>query len=218
MKLDKYTERDKEIIRAVKEMDALRKVSREAPLIPLSKPYQNGWIRYYVLRDDYTRRSDAQVFHTMIGTVGTEIFSRKIDFLDRKGQERHPGLRVIGKREWEVLNWPASHTKYFRYGKWHEKNIWGYSTAGVEGYKMERPFFFIEAVRPHFVTHTKTIYPDIESRMKYLQNKFEKHQLWHRYGKLKGGVRWSYDWATLKKRYMDALSTLEIEKYDPTAS
>jgi hypothetical protein len=78
---------------------------------------------------------------------------------------------------------------------------------------MNRTFFFIEAIKPHFITHTKTLYPDVESRIAYIRNKFEKNRLWERYSNLKGQHKFSSDWRLAKDRYMEALGTKEIERF-----
>lgn len=205
--------KDKSILSYVRELDKLRRVTWNAPLIPLAKPYQNGWTKYFVLRDDYTRRNDAKAHVDILKVIGTECFCRKDNFLDRMGKPYGPGLRIIGKNEWDGLKWPEHYKKYFSYGIHYQRDAYGWN-GKIEGYKFRRDFCFIEAIKPHFITHTRTIYPDVESRIAYINNKFDHEQLWKRYHKLKGHSRHSADWRLAKDRFLEALGTKEIEEYD----
>lgn len=212
MKPNKKEKKDKDILVYSRELDKLHRITREAPLIPLEKPYQNGWTKFFVLRDDYTRRNDAHVFRNILKVVSTEAFCRKMNFLDRRGKPYGPGLRIIGKNEWEMLGWTDQYKKYFHYGLHPYKGVYG--TTGVqEGWKLLREFFFVEAVKPHFVTHLRTHYPEVEARKAYIYNKFERGQLWKRYGNLKGWSRGSSDWRCAKDRYEEVRGTKEIEDY-----
>ncbi len=222
MKPDLKTKKDKNIYALMREWDKLRDITRDAPLVPLEKPYQNGWIKYFVLRDDYTRRADAHVFKAILKEIGTEVFCRKVDFLDHQGQPYGPGLRVVGRNEWEMLGWTPQFKKHFSFG-WHRReNVffglrWAdehFVEGKIQGYRMSKPFFLVEAIKPHFVTHTKTIYPEIETRMAEIKSQFQHKQLWPRYDKLHGR-RWkgSWDYRLAKSEYLETLGTKEIERY-----
>lgn len=213
MQPDVKEKRDKGILAYVRELDKLRVLTWNAPLIKLAKPYQNGWTKYFILRDDYTRRTDAQAHVDILKEIGTECFCRKQEFIDRQGKPYGPGLRIIGRNEWESLGWPEFYKKYFSYGLHYQKQIYGRNNA-VEGYKFSRDFCFIEALKPHFITHTRTIYPDIESRKAEINNLFDREQYWKRYSRLKGQRKGSSDWRLAKDHYMEALGTKEIEEYD----
>jgi hypothetical protein len=217
MKHDSKLKEDKLILALVRELDKLRKLTWNAPIIPLAKPYQNGWTKFYVLRDDYTRRSDAMVFIRILKEIGTECFCRKTDFIDRNGRVISPGLRVIGKDEWDKIGWPDHYKKHFRYG-FHRQYGYGWSWnrgSLVEGWAMTRPFFFIEAIKPHFVTHTRTIYPDVESRKAEIDNLFTHKQYWRRYSHMKGqSQNTEKDYTQRRVDFMRALGTEDIVQYD----
>ncbi len=212
---DKKEKKDKSIIAYVRELDKLHKITREAPVVPLAEPYQNGWTKYLVLRDDYTRRDDAHVFQNIIKTIGEEVFCRKMNFLDRNGKEYGPLLRIVGKNEWEMLGWTAQYKKHFEYGIHRRTRYFGMTWSDtMEGWKMVKPYFLVEAIKPHFITHTKTIYPEVEARIAFIKKKFERNQLWRRFDHIKGRKRISRDYFMMKSLYLEALGTKEIEKYD----
>ncbi len=215
MRPDSKLKKDKDILAYVRELDKLNKITRDAPLVKLEKPYQNGWTKYLVLRDDYTRRADAHIYIEILKEIGEECFCRKMDFKNYNGQEYGPQLRIVGKNEWEALGWTPQHRKHFEFGRFRRDRYFGMTWGGnIEGYRMIKPFFLEEAIKPHFITHVKTIFPEVESRISFIRNKFKNNQLWNRYDYLKGRKRQSRDWVMAKSVYMEALGTLEIEKYD----
>ena len=216
MRPDLKKQKDKSILAYVRELDKLNKVSRDAPCIPLAKPYQNGWTKYLVLRDDYTRRDDAHIFREILAEIGGEVFCRKMDFIDRQGNEYGPTLRTIGKSEWEKLGWTAQHRKHFQFGRFRTDGYFGMGWSNViEGYRMVKPYFLVEKIKPHFITHTRILYPDVESRKTEIRNLFERRLYWERYSKLKGH-RWNHydDRCSAKENFVRALGTKEIEEYD----
>ncbi len=114
-----------------------------------------------------------------------------------------------------MLGWTAQHKKHFYYGIHERPSSYGYySRVKITGYKMDRPFFFIENIKPHIVTHIKTHYPEVQQRLAELHNKFTNEQLWPKYYKMKGGRHFSQDWALAKARYLETVGTQEIEEYD----
>lgn len=214
---NKREEKDKEIRALVREMDELHDVIWNAPIVKLDKPYQNGWVKCHVVRDDFTRRNDAEVFHRILKKVGGSAFSRREDFKGRDGKEYGPSLYIIGENEWKTLGWPDYYAKHFHFG-WHRI----YSYDGFEygghlrkGYAVLRPFCFDTVVKPHFITHVRKVIPEAESRLQEIRNQFENNQYWRRYFKIKGkSGNYSADYELARQRYLDALGTKEIEHYD----
>jgi len=46
---------DKRLIRLSKTREELQEQKRNLPIVPLEHPYQRGWKRFFVLRDDMKR-------------------------------------------------------------------------------------------------------------------------------------------------------------------
>ena len=215
MKVDLKVKEDKKALALERELNKLLELSWKAPIIPLEKPYQNGWIKFYVLRDDYTRRTDTNVYLRILKEVGIERFSRNKNFLDKNGRPLTPGLKIIGKNEWDKLGWPEHYKKYFYYGLHPVETRWG--TGGTrEGYKLTHTFYLVEAIRPHMVTHTKVIYPDVQKRIREIYNTFEHKQYWSRLWHLKG-QKMSYDKKDYNQeihRFKSSLGLKDVEEYD----
>lgn len=206
---DKTTNKDKEIFALVRELNRLYRVNRLAPFVPIEKPYQNGWIKKFALRDDYTRRNDADAHRRILEKINGIAFCRNRDFLDRKGKEYGPSLKIIGKNEWDGLGWPEYYKKYFTYGVYRVNDF-----RMVEGYRFRRDFCFIEVIEPHIVTHTRVLYPEIESRIQEIREIFRQNRYWQRHANLRGCKKHSSDYRLARDRYFEKLHTKEIEEYD----
>ena len=206
---NKNTDKDKEILAYVRELDKLHLINRHAPFVPIDKPYQNGWIKKFTLRDDYTRRTDAEVYWTMLDKINGIAFCRNKNFLNRDRKEYGPVLKVIGKNEWNGLGWPEHYKKYFCFGRWR---VGDYGT--VEGYKFDRAFCFVETIEPHIVTKVRVMYPEVEKRLREIRNIFEQNRFWERHSNLKGRRKCSSDYRLSRDRYLNKLSSKEIEEYD----
>lgn len=215
---NKREEKDREIRAAVREMDALQRITWNAPIVKLETPYQNGWLMYHVLRDDYTRRNDAEVFRTILKQIGGISFCRKPSFEGRNGKTYKPSFSIIGENEWKVLGWPEYYKKYFSFGLHrviYNNDGFEYGGGHRLGYKFNRTYCFATAIKPHIVTHIRTVVPEAQTRLAELRNHFDTHNLWKRYWKIKGcGVHYSADYELARKRFMETLGTKEIEQYD----
>lgn len=63
------TRSEKRIREAVKESRRLHRAQFDAPLVELEKPYQRGWMRYFRLTEQATRRSDIELLEELLPYV-----------------------------------------------------------------------------------------------------------------------------------------------------
>ena len=181
----KQLQKQKKVYAAVTELCKLNKISWNAPLIPLAKLIQTGWVKGFTLRDDCSRRSDAQVYRTICKQIQAPVFCRKKNFIDKKGKEIKPGFRIIGKGEWDNLGWPEHYKKYFAYDIWsigrsHTKEGWGFW----------RGYYFIEEIKPYFITHQRTKIPEVETRIAELEGFINNNNGWKIFEHYKRGHYW----------------------------
>lgn len=215
MLLDKITKKDKEIRRLVNEFYRLRKATWEAPIVPIEKPYKNGYVKFFTLRDDYTRRVDVHDFKRILSRINNTVFSRNKDFKDKKGVIHSPNLSIIPEKQWQSFDWPEHYKKHFVFG--HHTYYYGWGGKGtIYGYKFWREYCFTEKIEPHFVTHQRVVLPEIESRLSEIRAKFSNEQLWERYRSMKGHKRFSMDYFLEKQHILDSIGTKELEKFDVT--
>ena len=127
MKRNKKTEKHKEFLRLEREMSANWEAQRKLGYKPLDKPIHHGYDAYWVLREDVSRRDDADRFQYILDTYGITVWCRKKDFkawdyFYKREVDIKPGFKEITLREYEELNpWVKkffdSYTKYTSWGK-----------------------------------------------------------------------------------------------------
>lgn len=97
-----YSAREKELRRLEREARRLRQAKADAPIVPLERAFQRGWVKTYVLVDGIVRRPDAQIFRTILAAVNRSVWARDRSFVHHR--TRRPIVfnpRVIPFREWE---------------------------------------------------------------------------------------------------------------------
>lgn len=62
---------DKKLIRLIKQRKVLKIQKRNLPPVILDKPYQRGWVRYFVLRSDIARSEKAQFYNNLLAKINT---------------------------------------------------------------------------------------------------------------------------------------------------
>jgi hypothetical protein len=166
--LDKYSGRDKHLLALERELHRLYHAQTHAPIIPLERPYQRGWVKYYVLESRIAQRPDATLFRMMLTQVNQRIYSRDRSFRKKCGQEILLRPRIIPTREWLRLAWPASHERFFGYGSWRLDDQprtpikW---RRHVTGFKLVHVWWFREEVQPNLITHQRVELPEVRSRI-----------------------------------------------------
>jgi hypothetical protein len=196
--LRKHTTRDKRLLALEREANRLYQAKRDAPIVPLARPYQKGWIKTFALTPEVLRRPDVEVFRTVLLKINTRLWARTREFLNRHGEPLLLRPRVIGMREWNGLRWPASHRRLLAFGHWELGDTgqihlrpWFRRSHRFTGYTVHRPWWLREDVQPHLITHQRVNLPDVESRLAEIETELQHTQGRHRLSWLHGRrVRW----------------------------
>lgn len=123
----RITARDKHLLGLYKEYLKLSRVQSSAPLIELDEPYQRGWVRFFRLRDDASRREDASTLKEILDKINVYQYCRKGTFTQKNkktGTEEpigHNPKRYI-VNEWHLNKWPPIYHKYFEIRLVTERN------------------------------------------------------------------------------------------------
>ena len=83
----------------IKRQKALFKQRRELPLVPLEKPYQKGYVRFFVLREDVRQGKQADFFATLLEKINTYQYADTRKFQKKK---KRRGKRVYIARKQEL--------------------------------------------------------------------------------------------------------------------
>lgn len=75
---------EKQVRQKVKQQRELWKQRRDMPFVPLEKPYQKGFVRFFVVREDVLRSKDAVFFQELLLKINTFLYSENKKFQKRK--------------------------------------------------------------------------------------------------------------------------------------
>lgn len=152
----------------------LCKLERELPLVPLEQPYQKGWVRFFVLRDDVRRSVDAEFFTQLLSKINTEIYSSNKKFYFKKGKSRfkytyNQSFKSFSESQWlnPLINTLTEREKsYFspmllwdEYGKQHYIK-----------YVFTEAWRYVLRIKPNYITHRRGLDPDLKSEIKEIEN------------------------------------------------
>ncbi|MBE9585145.1 hypothetical protein IM792_11855 [Mucilaginibacter sp. JRF] len=208
------TDRDKQLIQLYKRLQELHQQQLSMPLVPLQSPYQSGWKRTFVLRDDVRDSKQAEFYTALLATVNTVQYNAERVFKRKKRRRRRYGYELItqllqefNEREWNV-NW----AKLTDEQKACFTRVESYSlqTKGIEvKYVVTEPWRFVLKIVPHMITHTKLIDADIERELSYIDNYIDGRAIYHRIERLTRGK--SYPWNKLytqRAKYINRIKNL----------
>lgn len=216
--LDKYAAREKELRRLEREESRLWQAYHRTPLVPLEHPYQRGWVKTFALEPRILQWSDAQVFRDVLRVINNRVYSRNREFISPRGFPilLHP--RGIGLRQWDKLDWPASHRRLFRLGHWRivdEEFRSPHSGLWRRGYKLAGDWWLREDIQPLMVTHQRVDLPEVKTRLSEIERFMIRTCGRERLARLHG--RSSHDWSCSETPYPEALAELQHQEQLDTA-
>lgn len=189
--------RDKYLLSLNKREDEIWDIIRKQPLVPLEKPYQKGFVRNFVLREDVALRHDSEMMQQILDCINTNQYSYNKKF-------RHK-VKVKGKRK-KVLEVKRQYLKYVSFYDWTHKKPFIDFTAKQKRYfdltevrdwdgklqqvyRFNEPSLFILKVYPYYITHCKPLDLELERERKLISNYIEHNGLKGRlYKLLQGGT------------------------------
>lgn len=104
------TDRDKQLIQLDKRRTELWQQKRLLPMVPLEHPYQRGWKRFFVLRDDIRRGPRAAFYETLLGKINTVEYHHDKSFKRKKRRKKRYGYEAKQQflREFQLYSWQAN--------------------------------------------------------------------------------------------------------------
>ncbi len=172
-------------------------VSTPPVWVKLEHPYQRGWERFFVLREDARRDARAPFYQKILDKINTRQFSRRKDF---KIRTRDRGRKRYAERDQELDDVCA---RDFISDKFTDKERASfipvvkydqYNKIGYFDYRFSEPRRFVLCVRPNLVTHVRVIDTLQESRDAHIEAIFYQQNRIFRVRKLlhgKAGI-WQY--------------------------
>jgi hypothetical protein len=182
-----------------------------APLVSLDKPYQKGWVRFFVLRADVLVSPHADFFTNLLGKINTYQYSSDKSFTKRKRKlgkkisvPSEQSLKEISVSDWSCkkIDLTEKEKSYFTLTKEWSNNLGRY----IIYYRFDEPWRFVLRVRPHIITHTKPVDSELQSELRILENYVTNHHLNHKINRLvMGYARWPGYYQTENPRELNPI-------------
>ncbi|CAH0126841.1 hypothetical protein [Chryseobacterium sp. Bi04] len=172
----------KQIRKKYKRSEELWSIKINIPWIPLENPYQRGFIRFFVVREDVMRSKDGELFEGILKKINTSMFSESRQFLKKK---RKFGKRIYVEKEQKlkrVSSWSWNDPKFGltvqerQYFLKYEEYC-PYRKCNEVYYEFIEPWRFILRVRPHMITHYKPIDFELEKEYAELESYVKHHKI-----------------------------------------
>ena len=184
----------------------LEKQRRTLPLVPLEKPYQKGYVRFFVLREDVRQGKQADFFATLLEKINTYQYADNRKFQKKKKRRRKPvyvarkqELRSFSQRELERAldsgEFSVKEYLYFARVECFNRQKDRFETY----YEFTEPWRFELRVKPNMITHYRPVDIAIERELAELDKIISDYKNWGIiHSKIYGG---SYSWNQYQKRY-----------------
>lgn len=184
------TEKEKELLRLDREFCELYKQNKG--YFVAVEPYQQGWYRYFVLRDDIRNRKDAQEIRQVLDLINEYYFCSRKDFTERDyragKKKRKPivqRVKTLTEKAYEKLN--EKHKSFFSpFISWNK-----YSRLDEVKYMFKYEYWFVFEIVPRMITKHWITDGEWATRVAELRNKIERDNLWPKIYKARG-QRYNY--------------------------
>jgi hypothetical protein len=181
---------DKQLLKLDKLQDSLWEKRRKLPMVPLANPYQKGWKRFFVLRDDIQRGPKAEFYQTLLNKINTCYYHHDRSFKQRKRKrkryaylEKPQELRAINSYDWfhNELGFTEAEKALFI-----PRQVWsGYTNRLMTEYVFIEPWRFVLTIKPHIIHEKKQHDEILEKEINEIESHIRYNHLWPRIDKIK---------------------------------
>lgn len=190
---------EKHLIQLRKLEKKLWQQQRDLPLVPLVIPYQKGWQRNFVLREDVARSSESSFYSTLLDKINTWQYASEKSFRrNKKRKRRHVYVEknqtVKEFSEWEWRS-PKLELTEKEKALFYKRERWCNNFKRYKiHYVFNEPWRYVLRIKPYMITHTKMIDSDLESEIQLLDNYITNLNLRNKINRLIHGRshKWRY--------------------------
>jgi len=183
---------DKQLLELRRLEDVLWNARKALPIVPLKEPYQKGWKRSFVLRDDVKRSGNAAFYEELLTKINTVEYSSDKAFKTKKRRKtqniyvaREQHLRAFTWQEWTDPKLKVTDKEKPHF---HWQQIWNpFQKCWHERLVFNEQWRYVLQIKPHIITHVKLIDSVLEQQIKQLDNRIERNHLRPRMSKIIGG-------------------------------
>jgi hypothetical protein len=191
------TDRDKQLIQLDKRRDELREQKRLLPMVPLEHPYQRGWKRFFVLRNDVKHSPSKDFYEALLPKINTVEYHPDRSFKRKKRRKQRyvyqvkaQMLRELSQYSWDVNRIKLTEEEMVCFARVETFDVKTYRNDVK--YVFAEPWRFVLKIAPNMVTHIKLMDVDIEKELSYIGSHINNHHLSPRMHRLTNGrnYRW----------------------------
>ncbi|MFP8896005.1 MULTISPECIES: hypothetical protein [Chryseobacterium] len=173
---------EKQIRKKYRRSEELWEIRRNTPWILLDKPYQRGFVRFFVVREDVMRSKDGEFFEGILKKINTYMYSESRRFLKKKRKfgrriyvERVQKLQHISSYSWNdpKLGLTARERQYFL----KQEEYCPARKSYVPYYEFIEPWRFTLRTRPNMITHYKPVNFELEKECAELDDYLGQHKI-----------------------------------------
>lgn len=164
----------KEYLRLLEKQDKLYDIKNALGYEKLEKPYQHGYNAFHVLRDDISRRKDAELYQYLLDNFSVTTWSKDGVFykvFKRHISDNRPHFKLISEEEYEKLE--TKYKNHFFHDSRYDQKYWNGTV-----YKKYRcylpPHFLVMKVVNDYITHKLIIDPQVESELDFVNNRINE--------------------------------------------
>jgi hypothetical protein len=187
-------DKEKQLIQLYKQHKALQNQKRNLPMVPVMEPYQRGWKRMFVLREDVRASQQATFYQTLLDKINTEQCSHEKSFR-QKAKRRKNGRTVYEEREqlleqFSIDEWNCPKQKLTPEEKLHfHLEVWWNKKWEKFQYRytFNEPWRFRLRVLPNIITENRALDVLLEQELSGVKSKIERNNLWPLIYKLTNG-------------------------------
>lgn len=191
---------DKQLIKLSRKQRELWEQQRNLPMIPLAHPYQKGWKRLFVLRENIQNLPNADFYQALLDKINTVKYHHDKSFKIKKRRKRRSGQKNIGQTLTEISDYDW---KKNRYKLSDEEQAFFIRTESMSisahyvnvRYVYAEPWRFVLKVMPHIIYEVQLHDEVLAQEIAALDNYVERNNLWHRINRLTNGrsyCGWTY--------------------------
>ena len=181
MKKNKRFEDDKKLIALDKEYSELRQASHKSGTFIDVEPYQRGWRRYFVPRDDIKNRMDIKEIRQALDLINSVDYSHRKDFKEKdwktkKWLTKEKKLKYINDAKYQALS--EKLRSFFVLREWYEESKYFKTKTFISAYVFKNDYWFVHKIEPRIIRQHWIPDAEVESRLGELRRKFESEFLW----------------------------------------
>lgn len=174
---------EKQLLALHRKKEQLWTQQQSLPMVPLKEPYQKGWKRFFILRDDVSRSSKAAFFEALLEKINTVQYDRDKAFKIKRRRKRRKVyeprpqyLRAFHDYEWNNTRFnkltDAEKQLFYLHMSWCKA-----SKRMEYRYVCSEPWRFVLRIAPNMITEAKMVDQVLEQEIAALNMHIDRNHL-----------------------------------------